>query len=48
MFGCVDGPEFDGHLVDFNLLNARLNIYCAEEKESLTNYMEAHECKMNR
>jgi len=48
LFGCVDGPEFDGHLVDFNLLNARLNIYCNEEKESLTNYMEAHECKMNK
>lgn len=48
MFGCVDGPEFDGHLVDFNLLNARLNIYCTEERESLTNYMEAHECKMNK
>jgi len=48
MFGCVDGPEFDGHLVDFNLLNARLNVYCAEEKESLTNYMEAHECKLNK
>jgi len=48
MFGCVDGPEFDGHLVDFNLLNARLNIYCSEEKESLTDYMEAHECKMNK
>ena len=48
MFGCVDGPEFDGHLVDFNLLNARLNVYCAEEKESLTNYMEVHECRLNK
>ncbi|MHB1347241.1 MAG: sulfide/dihydroorotate dehydrogenase-like FAD/NAD-binding protein [Candidatus Humimicrobiaceae bacterium] len=48
MFGCVDGPEFDGHLVDFNLLNARLNIYCTEEKESLNDYMEAHECRMNK
>ena len=48
MFGCVDGPEFDGHLVDFNLLNARLNIYCTEEEESLTDYMEAHKCKMNK
>jgi ferredoxin--NADP+ reductase len=48
MFGCVDGPEFDGHQVDFDLLNARLNIYCSEEKESLNDYMEAHECKMNK
>ncbi len=46
MFGCVDGPEFDGHLVDFGLLNSRLNIYCNEEKVSYDKYMEKHECKM--
>jgi len=45
-FGCVDGPEFDGHLVDFGLLNSRLNIYCDEEKVSNEKYMEKHECKM--
>ena len=26
-FACVDGPEFDGHLVDFNLLSDRLSTY---------------------
>ena len=26
-FACVDGPEFDGHLVDFNELSARQNTY---------------------
>lgn len=26
-FACVDGPEFDGHLVDFGLLTARLQTY---------------------
>jgi ferredoxin--NADP+ reductase len=26
-FACVDGPEFDGHLVDFPLLSDRLGIY---------------------
>jgi len=46
MFGCVDGPEFDGHLVDFGLLNLRLNIYCDEENVSNEKYMEKHECKM--
>ena len=46
-FACVDGPEFDGHLVDFKLLISRLNIYCEEEKESFNKYMENHECKMN-
>ncbi len=31
-FACVDGPEFDGHLVDFDELTARLNSYLEEEK----------------
>jgi ferredoxin--NADP+ reductase len=35
-FGCVDGPEFDGHKVDFDLLMNRLNQYLAEEKISLS------------
>ena len=33
-FACVDGPEFDGHLVNFDLLMNRLSIYLKEEKES--------------
>jgi ferredoxin--NADP+ reductase len=31
-FACVDGPEFDGHQVDFDELMRRLQAYCAEEK----------------
>jgi NAD(P)H-flavin reductase len=31
-FACVDGPEFDGHEVDFDELMARLRMYAAEEK----------------
>jgi ferredoxin--NADP+ reductase len=27
LFACVDGPEFDGHLVDFDLLADRLQTY---------------------
>ena len=34
-FACVDGPEFDGHQVDFDLLMDRLNQYKEEEKASL-------------
>jgi ferredoxin--NADP+ reductase len=34
-FACVDGPEFDGHKVDFDLLVARQRIYLLEEKQSL-------------
>jgi len=34
-FGCVDGPEFDGHKVDFENLTARNRRYLAEETVSL-------------
>jgi len=33
-FACVDGPEFDGHQVDWDLLSARQRIYLDEEKRS--------------
>lgn len=34
-FACVEGPDFDGHQVDWNLLAARQRTYTAEEKQSL-------------
>lgn len=34
-FTCVDGPEFDGHLVNYDLLLARQRIYLKEEKQVL-------------
>ena len=34
-FACVDGPDFDGHQVDWDLLMARQRAYLAEEKRSL-------------
>lgn len=39
-FACVDGPEFDGHLVDFNTLMSRQRMYRdleAEEKDHICN-----------
>jgi ferredoxin--NADP+ reductase len=33
-FVCVDGPDFDGHQVDWDLLMARQRIYLDEEKRS--------------
>jgi len=33
-FVCVDGPDFDGHQVDWDLLLARQRIYLDEEKRS--------------
>ena len=32
-FACVDGPEFDGHAVDFNGLMSRSRMYQLEEKQ---------------
>jgi ferredoxin/flavodoxin---NADP+ reductase len=40
-FTCVDGPEFDGHQVDFALLANRLRMYQSQEKQS----MEAYGCQ---
>jgi ferredoxin--NADP+ reductase len=33
-FACVDGPDFDGHQVDWDLLSARQRTYLDEEKRS--------------
>jgi hypothetical protein len=38
MFACVDGPEFDAAEVDFDVLCARQQIYCDEEKASLEKF----------
>ena len=32
-FACVDGPDFDGHLVDFDEVIARTSIYKTQEKK---------------
>jgi ferredoxin--NADP+ reductase len=39
-FVCVDGPEFDGHKVDFNNMMARLNSYKQIEREAHSCYLE--------
>jgi len=43
-FACVDGPDFDGHKVDFNDLMMRLKRYAAEEKAALDRWSE--NCRM--
>ncbi|HJO62474.1 MAG TPA: sulfide/dihydroorotate dehydrogenase-like FAD/NAD-binding protein [Desulfobacterales bacterium] len=37
-FACVDGPEFDGHKVDYDELMRRLHAYCDEETECYEDY----------
>jgi ferredoxin--NADP+ reductase len=44
-FACVDGPEFDGHKVDFNLLMSRQRMYIDEEKIAQERYKEKVEVK---
>jgi ferredoxin--NADP+ reductase len=43
-FACVDGPEFDGHEVDFEELTQRLQAYTAEEAAAYGKYKG--ECKL--
>ncbi len=40
-FVCVDGPEFDGHQVDFGELSARLKAYREQEALALQRYRQA-------
>ena len=45
-FACVDGPDFDGHLVDFDDLMVRLSRYTKVEKDAHERWSES--CRMTR
>jgi ferredoxin--NADP+ reductase len=44
-FACVDGPEFDGHQVNFDELMLRLQAYCEEEKECYEEFCTLQDAK---
>jgi len=44
-FGCVDGPEFDGHLIDFDELIKRQRVYLSEERLASVFYEKLGECR---
>jgi len=44
-FVCVDGPEFDGHKVDWDNLLSRLSFYKHEEKQAVEHY--EHKCRID-
>lgn len=44
-FVCVDGPEFDGHKVNFDLMMKRLEAYKNAEQKAREQYKE-HRCKI--
>ena len=43
-FVCVDGPEFDGHQVDFDGMMQRLGSFRAEEAQEMEKLGKAEEC----
>ena len=43
-FVCVDGPEFDGHKVNFDLMMKRLNAYRHMERKEHERFKK-HQCK---
>jgi len=45
-FACVDGPDFDGHLVDFDDLMTRLRRYTKEERMALDHWEK--NCRMQK
>ena len=44
-FACADGPEFDGHQVNFGLLMDRLRAYTGKEKQALDDFHSKDGCK---
>ena len=44
-FACVDGPEFDGHLVDWHLATRRSIMYQEEEKKALSQINCGGDCE---
>ncbi|MCD4751330.1 MAG: sulfide/dihydroorotate dehydrogenase-like FAD/NAD-binding protein [Thermoanaerobaculales bacterium] len=47
-FVCVDGPEFDAHTVDFDLMMKRQRTFLVEEEEARRRYLEHHECQATK
>lgn len=46
-FVCVDGPEFDGHKVNFDLMMKRMQAYKKQEAQALEEYKKKHKCRIN-
>ena len=45
-FACVDGPDFDGHLVDFDLLTKRLRAYQEQERDAMHRFLGDPGCHL--
>jgi ferredoxin--NADP+ reductase len=45
-FVCVDGPEFDGHMVNFDLMMKRMQAYKKQEAQAMEEYKKQHKCRI--
>ncbi len=46
-FACVDGPDFDGHEVDFDEMTKRMKMYVKQEKIAYDKFLHK-ECNVNK
>ena len=47
-FACVDGPEFDGHQIDWELARNRSRMFLAEEKTAMEHRCTGGECQCQK
>jgi len=47
-FACVDGPDFDGHEVDFDEMTKRLKMYQKFEKKSYEKFLDDEKCRLGK
>jgi len=47
-FACVDGPDFDGHEVDFDEMTKRMKMYIDEEKVAYDRFKAGHQCRLDK
>ncbi len=46
-FACVDGPEFDGHIIDWDRVMSRMRFYREQEREAVIRWEEEH-CRLEK
>ncbi len=46
-FACVDGPEFDGHIINWDKVMSRMTFYKKQEHEALVRHEEEH-CRLDK
>lgn len=47
-FACVDGPEFDGHQVNWSVAEIRARMFVEEEKQAMVGCGSGGECQCQK